>query len=69
MTLKDGTNLGELVESGARYTAAGGSAADVMEAALKVLKALQEEDLGAPSLVVVDEFNSLFAGTEFMEVS
>lgn len=66
--LKDGTDLGELVEAGARYTAAGGSATEVMESALKVLRALQEEDLGVPSLVVVDDFNTLFAGTEFMEV-
>uniref|UniRef100_A0A7S0QVE5 Small ribosomal subunit protein mS29 n=1 Tax=Pyramimonas obovata TaxID=1411642 RepID=A0A7S0QVE5_9CHLO len=68
ITLKDGTNLGELVEAGARYTAAAGVASEVMDAALKVLKALQEEDLGVPTLVVLDEFNSLFAGSEFMEV-
>jgi len=68
ITLKDGTNLGELVESGARQSTDTGGSVDVTGAALQVLEALQNEDLGVPVLLAMDDYNCLFGGTEFMEV-
>jgi hypothetical protein len=36
---------------------------------VQVLEALQNEDLGVPVLLAVDDYNCLFGGTEFMEVN
>lgn len=65
ITLKDGTNLGALVDEGLLYTDAVGTVPPVMDIAVRVLEAMRDEDLGVPVLFAVDDFNSWLGGSEY----